>query len=64
MADRFLRDMVRATVGILILVGEDRITVDDFCRIIEAKDRQKAGQSIDAQGLYLTDIQYPKEIFL
>lgn len=63
-ADRFLRDMVRATVGTLILVGEGRITVDDFCRIIEAKDRQKAGQSIDAQGLYLTDIQYPKEIFL
>ena len=63
-ADRFLRDMVRATVGTLILVGEGRITVDDFCRIIEAKDRQKAGQSIDAQGLYLTDIQYPREIFL
>lgn len=63
-ADRFLRDMVRATVGTLILVGEYRITVDDFCSIVEAKDRQKAGHSIDACGLYLSKIEYPHDIFL
>ncbi len=63
-ADRFLRDMVRATVGTLIMVGEHRITVDDFCNIIEAKDRQKAGHSIDACGLYLSNVEYPNDIFL
>ena len=63
-ADRFLRDMVRATVGTLILVGEYGIDTEDFMRIIEAKDRQKAGQSIDACGLYLSDIEYDKNIFL
>ena len=63
-ADRFLRDMVRATVGTLILVGEHSIDTEGFTRIIEAKDRQKAGQSIDACGLYLSDIEYNKNIFL
>ena len=63
-ADRFLRDMVRATVGTLILVGEHSIDTEDFMRVIEAKDRQKAGQSIDACGLYLSDIEYDKNIFL
>ena len=63
-ADRFLRDMVRATVGTLILVGEHSIDTEGFMRVIEAKDRQKAGQSIDACGLYLSDIEYDKNIFL
>ena len=63
-ADRFLRDMVRATVGTLILVGEHSIDTEGFMRVIEAKDRQKAGQSIDACGLYLSDIEYNKNIFL
>ena len=63
-ADRFLRDMVRATVGTLILVGEYGIDTEGFMRVIEAKDRQKAGQSIDACGLYLSDIEYDKNIFL
>ena len=63
-ADRFLRDMVRATVGTLILVGEYGIDTEGFMSIIEAKDRQKAGQSIDACGLYLSDIEYDKNIFL
>ena len=63
-ADRFLRDMVRATVGTLILVGEYSIDTEGFMSVIEAKDRQKAGQSIDACGLYLSDIEYDKNIFL
>lgn len=63
-ADRFLRDMVRATVGTLILVGEHRIAVSDFEAIIRAKDRQKAGHSIDACGLYLHDIEYSDDIFI
>ncbi len=63
-ADRFLRNMVRAIVGTLIDVGLHKITLDDFVKIIEAKNRQKAGFSVPAQGLYLTEIIYPKEIFI
>lgn len=58
-ADRFLRNMVRAIVGTLINVGQHKITLSDFEEIIQSKNRSKAGFSVPAHGLYLTDIQYP-----
>ncbi len=63
-ADRFLRNMVRAIVGTLLEVGRGKINTDDFCQIIEAKNRCNAGTSIDAHGLYLIDVEYPKETYL
>lgn len=57
-ANRFLRNMVRAIVGTLLQVGTQKITIDDFKRIIESKDRCQAGTSAPAHALYLTDIQY------
>lgn len=61
-ADRFLRNMVRAIVGTLLEVGFGKITIDDFCRIIEAKDRCAAGASVPAKGLFLVDIGYPEKL--
>lgn len=58
-ANRFLRNMVRAIVGTLVDVGRGRITPDRFVEIIEAKNRGLAGTSAPAQGLYLTEVQYP-----
>lgn len=58
-ANRFLRNMVRAIVGTLFEVGYGKITTDDFCRIIEAKDRGRAGTSAPAQALFLEKIEYP-----
>ena len=57
-ADRFLRNMVRAIVGTLFEVGNGKITIADFIEIIEAKDRNKAGSSVPAHGLYLVDVKY------
>lgn len=57
-ADRFLRNMVRAIVGTLLEVGKDKITVDDFRKIIEMKNRGAAGTSAPPQGLFLVDIGY------
>ena len=57
-ADRFLRNMVRAIVGTLLQVGTEKISIDDFKRIIESKDRCQAGTSAPAHGLYLTDVKY------
>lgn len=57
-ADRFLRNMVRAIVGTLINVGLHKITLADFTKIIESKDRSEAGFSVPAHGLYLTNIVY------
>lgn len=57
-ANRFLRNMVRAIVGTLVEVGRHRLTVDEFCAVIERKDRQSAGESVPAHALSLVDIQY------
>jgi tRNA pseudouridine38-40 synthase len=63
-ADRFLRNMVRAIVGTLLEVGRGKMSVADFRKVIEAKNRCEAGVSVPAQGLYLVDIQYPSDIFV
>lgn len=62
-ADRFLRNMVRAIVGTLLEVGRGKIDTEDFRKIIEVKNRCKAGVSVPACGLYLVDIQYPDSVF-
>jgi len=58
-ADRFLRNMVRAIVGTLLEVGRGKITINDFRKIIEEKNRNKAGTSVPAHALFLVDIMYP-----
>jgi tRNA pseudouridine38-40 synthase len=62
-ANRFLRNMVRAIVGTLLDVGQERIKVEDLKAIINSKNRSNAGKSAPAHGLYLTQIKYPKEVF-
>jgi tRNA pseudouridine38-40 synthase len=57
-ANRFLRNMVRAIVGTLVNVGLHKITLEDFNEIIKSKNRDKAGFSVPAHGLYLTKIDY------
>lgn len=62
-ADRFLRNMVRAVVGTLFEVGRGKLTVDGFRRVIELKDRGKAGTSVPGHALYLVDVAYPDSLF-
>lgn len=57
-ANRFLRNMVRSIVGTLVNVGLHKITLVDFENIIKSKNREKAGFSVPAHGLYLTEITY------
>lgn len=63
-ADRFLRNMVRAVVGTLFEVGRGKLSLTQFAEIIRQQNRCAAGDSAPAQGLYLTHIEYPQEIFL
>ncbi len=58
-ANRFLRNMVRAIVGTLINVGLGKIPPIEINNIIEQKNRNIAGFSVPAHGLYLTNIEYP-----
>ncbi len=60
-ANRFLRNMVRAIVGTLVEVGRHRLTMEEFCQVIERKDRCQAGESVPALGLSLVDVKYPTE---
>lgn len=57
-ADRFLRNMVRATVGTLLEVGLGKIQPKDVTSILEAKDRGAAATSVPPQGLFLWKIEY------
>ncbi|HET8859959.1 tRNA pseudouridine(38-40) synthase TruA [Marivirga sp.] len=63
-ANRFLRGMVRAIVGTLLDVGQNKISIEDFENIIKSKDRNAAGRSVPAQGLFLTEVRYPDNIYL
>jgi tRNA pseudouridine38-40 synthase len=58
-ADRFLRNMVRAIVGTLLMIGNKEIAPDAIHGIIQSKNRSNAGTSVPACGLYLTEVKYP-----
>lgn len=58
-ADRFLRNMVRAIVGTMMDIGTHKIPVEQMHDIILSKNRGKAGFSVPAHGLYLTQVSYP-----
>ncbi len=57
-ANRFLRNMVRAIVGTLIEVGRGRLSVEGFRRVIEQKNRCRAGESVPGKALFLVDVTY------
>ena len=57
-ADRFLRNMVRAIVGTLLEVGKGKLSLSDFRKIIENKDRCSAGTSMPAHALFLEEVAY------
>ena len=63
-ANRFLRGMIRALVGTLLEVGLGNMSLEDFQNVIDVKDRTKAGRAVPADGLFLTTVQYPTEIYI
>jgi tRNA pseudouridine38-40 synthase len=62
-ARSFLHHQVRNMAGTLKLVGEGRWTAADVARILAARDRRLAGPTAPAQGLCLTGVRYPSELF-
>ena len=63
-ANRFLRNMVRAIVGTQLEIGRKKLEPEEIRTIIEKKDRSAAGKSVKAEGLFLTAIDYPDEVFI
>ena len=63
-ANRFLRGMVRAIVGTLIDVGAGKTSLAEWKKIIQGRDRRRAGMNAPAEGLYLVRVKYPAGVFL
>lgn len=59
--DGFLYNMVRILTGTLVEVGLGKIKSDDINKIIEAKDRSKAGMTMPPRGLTLFSVNYKEE---
>jgi len=56
----FMRYMVRNLVGALVEVGKGKLTVEDFKKILEARDRRVAPPPAPPEGLFLKKIEYPE----
>ncbi len=56
--DGFLRHMVRNIVGTVVEVGQGRRSVEDFRRLLTARDRRLAGATAPACGLFLRAVHY------
>ncbi len=56
----FLRYQVRNMIGVLIRIGENKLSPKDVEKILESKDRTKSGKTAPAEGLYLADVKYEK----
>jgi tRNA pseudouridine38-40 synthase len=54
----FLYNMVRIIAGTLVEVGEGKIQPEDISKIIEQKDRSKAGRTLPPNGLFLVNVNY------
>ena len=54
----FLYNMVRILVGTLLEVGSGQRSPGDMPRVLEARDRQAAGFTAPAQGLFLWEQKY------
>ena len=54
----FLYNMVRIMIGTLIFINEGKIPADGIPEILEVKNRNKAGKTAQAHGLYLNKVFY------
>lgn len=54
----FLKHMVRNIVGTLLEVGLRRMTVEEFQKVLAARDRTLAGATAPAWGLFLVKVDY------
>ncbi len=58
----FLKQMVRTIVGTLVDVGRGQRSASEIATIIEQKDRNAAGDTAPAHGLFLENVRYPDSV--
>ena len=57
----FLKQMVRTVAGTLKQIGEMQRPMEDARAILESRDRQQAGPTAPANGLWLDRVWYPPQ---
>jgi DNA segregation ATPase FtsK/SpoIIIE, S-DNA-T family len=57
-ADAFMRKMVRTLVGTMLEVAGGQRSVDDFEALLRGAERERAGETAPAHGLYLAEVRY------
>jgi tRNA pseudouridine38-40 synthase len=63
-ANAFLPHQVRNTVGLIIRLGQDKVTLEEFHEIMEQKTLGMAGPTAPAHGLCLMKVNYPEKVEL
>ncbi|OIN13161.1 tRNA pseudouridine(38-40) synthase TruA [Oceanisphaera psychrotolerans] len=63
-ANAFLHHMVRNITGTLLMVGMGQADAGWVKEILEGRDRNLAGPTAKAGGLYLVEVDYPAELGL
>ncbi len=63
-ANAFLYHMVRNIMGVLLEIGWGRQPLDWVKELLEAKDRRLAALTAPPNGLYLSQVKYPKRFEL
>lgn len=61
-ADGFLYRMVRNITGTLVEIAIGKRSIKEIPIMFEKKDRRLAGQAAPAQGLFLVNVDYPKNL--
>lgn len=56
--NRFLYNMVRTIVGTLLEIEGHNLEPEHMLKVLEAKDRRKAGQTVSPYGLTLMKVEY------
>ncbi len=56
--DDFWPNMVRILVGTILAAGLSEIPADSMPDIIASGDRNRAGEAVDAKGLFLSEVNY------
>jgi tRNA pseudouridine38-40 synthase len=62
-ANRFLRGMVRALVATMLQIGREKMTIDEFKKVIEERNCTTARFGAPPRGLFLVAVNYPEKYF-
>ncbi|HEX4206870.1 MAG TPA: tRNA pseudouridine(38-40) synthase TruA [Ktedonobacteraceae bacterium] len=62
-ANAFLTGQVRRMVGTLLLVGQQRLCLDEFATIVQRAEKTHPGSAVPPHGLCLVRVDYPDEIW-